>query len=150
VRSTPPSTPPPGLCSLSDRQKKILEGLCRGEPNKIIGRALDLPESTVKVHVREIMRKLAVSNRTQVAIAVARMSSQSMTSQPASSQPNRVDEEPNRGGNEQSPFRNATPALTSASRARLIGISAQTLQAAARIEKSGQRSVVPPSGRSDN
>lgn len=61
------------LPDLSDRQMAILRGLCRGEPNKIIGRALNLPESTVKVHVREIMRKLAVSNRTQVAVVVSRM-----------------------------------------------------------------------------
>jgi DNA-binding NarL/FixJ family response regulator len=61
------------LSELSERQKAILEGLCRGEPNKIIGRALNLPESTVKVHVREIMRKLSVSNRTQVAVVVSRM-----------------------------------------------------------------------------
>jgi DNA-binding CsgD family transcriptional regulator len=61
------------LLDLSDRQIAILAGICRGEPNKIIGRTLNLPESTVKVHVREIMRKLAVSNRTQVAIAFARM-----------------------------------------------------------------------------
>src|SRR5262249_28122803 len=61
------------LLDLSDRQVAILAGICRGEPNKIIGRTLNLPESTVKVHVREIMRKLAVSNRTQIAIAFARM-----------------------------------------------------------------------------
>jgi DNA-binding CsgD family transcriptional regulator len=60
------------LATLTDRQRAILDGLCRGEPNKIIGRRLDLPESTVKVHVREIMRKFAVSNRTQVALAVSR------------------------------------------------------------------------------
>jgi len=61
------------LSELSERQRAILEGLCRGEPNKIIGRALNLPESTVKVHVREIMRKLSVSNRTQVAVVISRM-----------------------------------------------------------------------------
>jgi len=61
------------MLDLSDRQMAILAGICRGEPNKIIGRALNLPESTVKVHVREIMRKLAVSNRTQVALAFSRM-----------------------------------------------------------------------------
>src|SRR5579871_1988410 len=61
------------MLDLSDRQMAILAGICRGEPNKIIGRTLNLPESTVKVHVREIMRKLAVSNRTQVAIAFAGM-----------------------------------------------------------------------------
>ena len=66
-------SPSASQVDLSDRQRAILEGLCRGEPNKAIGRALNLPESTVKVHVREIMRKLAVSNRTQVAMAVSRM-----------------------------------------------------------------------------
>ena len=60
------------LATLTERQRAILDGLCRGEPNKIIGRRLDLPESNVKVHVREIMRKFAVSNRTQVALAVSR------------------------------------------------------------------------------
>lgn len=61
------------LFEFSGRQRAILERLCRGEPNKIIGRALNLPESTVKVHVREIMRKLSVSNRTQVAVVVSGM-----------------------------------------------------------------------------
>ena len=65
---------------LSERQQAILEGLCRGEPNKAIGRALNLPESTVKVHVREIMRKLAVSNRTQVAVTVSRMGGKPISS----------------------------------------------------------------------
>jgi hypothetical protein len=37
----------------------------------VIGRKLGMTETTVKVHVREIMRKLGVSNRTQVAIAAA-------------------------------------------------------------------------------
>ena len=64
------------LLDLSDRQMAILAGICRGEPNKIIGRTLNLPESTVKVHVREIMRKLAVSNRTQIAITLAGMTQQ--------------------------------------------------------------------------
>jgi len=72
------------LLDFSNRQMAILAGICRGEPNKIIGRTLNLPESTVKVHVREIMRKLAVSNRTQVAIAFSRLS------QPISAVPSSV------------------------------------------------------------
>jgi DNA-binding NarL/FixJ family response regulator len=71
------SSPNLHLSKFSRRQKAILDGLCRGEPNKIIGRALNLPESTVKVHVREIMRKLSVSNRTQVAVVVSRMGGRS-------------------------------------------------------------------------
>lgn len=61
------------LPDFSHRQMAILERLRRGEPNKMIGRALDLPESTVKVHVREIMRKLSVSNRTQIVVALSKM-----------------------------------------------------------------------------
>lgn len=60
------------LATLTKRQRAILDGLCRGEANKTIGHRLDLPESTVKVHVRQIMRKFAVSNRTQVALAFSR------------------------------------------------------------------------------
>jgi DNA-binding NarL/FixJ family response regulator len=64
---------PPQAPKLSQRQHAILERLCRGESNKVIGRTLNLPESTVKVHVRELMRKLSVDNRTQVAIVAARL-----------------------------------------------------------------------------
>ena len=43
----------------------------------MIGRKLGMTETTVKVHVREIMRKLGVCNRTQVAIAAAHVRSDS-------------------------------------------------------------------------
>ena len=56
---------------VTERQYAVLVGLCQGDPNKVIGRKLGMTETTVKVHVREIMRKLGVSNRTQVAIAAA-------------------------------------------------------------------------------
>jgi DNA-binding NarL/FixJ family response regulator len=56
---------------LTARQKAVLELLGRGESNKAIARRLGMREGTVKVHVRHIMRKFGVSNRTQVAIACA-------------------------------------------------------------------------------
>jgi DNA-binding NarL/FixJ family response regulator len=56
----------------TERQYDVLACLCQGDPNKVIGRKLGMTETTVKVHVREIMRKLGVCNRTQVAIAVGR------------------------------------------------------------------------------
>jgi DNA-binding NarL/FixJ family response regulator len=56
----------------TERQYAVLACLCEGDPNKVIGRKLGMTETTVKVHVREIMRKLGVCNRTQVAIAAAR------------------------------------------------------------------------------
>lgn len=57
--------------SLTDRQREVLVCLQRGQPNKLIARGLGLTEGTVKVHVRQIMRKLGASNRTQVAILAA-------------------------------------------------------------------------------
>jgi DNA-binding NarL/FixJ family response regulator len=61
----------------TERQYAVLVCLCQGDPNKVIGRKLGMTETTVKVHVREIMRKLGVSNRTQVAIAAAHVCSES-------------------------------------------------------------------------
>jgi DNA-binding NarL/FixJ family response regulator len=57
---------------MTERQRAVLLCLCQGDPNKVIGRKLGMTETTVKVHVREIMRKLGVVNRTQVAIAAGR------------------------------------------------------------------------------
>jgi DNA-binding NarL/FixJ family response regulator len=53
------------------RQLAVLRLLVQGRPNKEIARALELDESTIKVHVRLIMRKLGVTNRTQVALRVS-------------------------------------------------------------------------------
>lgn len=50
------------------RQQEVLELLRRGDSNKVIGRRLSMTEATVKVHVRQIMRKLGASNRTQAAL----------------------------------------------------------------------------------
>jgi DNA-binding NarL/FixJ family response regulator len=61
----------------TERQFAVLVCLCRGDPTKVIGRKLGMTETTVKVHVREIMRKLGVSNRTQVAIAAAHICAES-------------------------------------------------------------------------
>jgi DNA-binding NarL/FixJ family response regulator len=54
--------------NLTGRQRDVLERLCHGEPNKLIARRLGMTEGTVKVHVRQIMRKLGAANRTQLAI----------------------------------------------------------------------------------
>lgn len=59
--------------NMSAREINILRGLIRGEPNKVISRRLNITEATVKVHVKSILRKLHVFNRTQAAIwAVSR------------------------------------------------------------------------------
>ncbi|OJX76771.1 response regulator transcription factor [Magnetospirillum sp. 64-120] len=55
------------LSGLSTRERDILALIVDGAPNKAIARALDLQEVTVKAHLRNIFRKLAVSNRTEAA-----------------------------------------------------------------------------------
>jgi DNA-binding NarL/FixJ family response regulator len=58
---------------LTPRQKEVLRLLCEGKPNKIIAHALKMQEGTVKVHVRQIMKKLNATNRTQVAFLANRL-----------------------------------------------------------------------------
>jgi DNA-binding NarL/FixJ family response regulator len=52
---------------LTTRQENVFSLLRQGYPNKRIARQLGLSESTVKVHVRRIMHKFGVANRTQLA-----------------------------------------------------------------------------------
>lgn len=54
--------------SLSEREIEILRCLTNGDCNKVIARQLDITESTVKVHVKAVLRKMHASNRTQAAI----------------------------------------------------------------------------------
>ncbi|MEP7351265.1 MAG: response regulator transcription factor [Sphingorhabdus sp.] len=53
---------------LSDREVETLRCLVMGYSNKHIARRLEISEATVKVHVKAILRKLQVQNRTQAAI----------------------------------------------------------------------------------
>ncbi|WP_209599894.1 response regulator transcription factor [Sinorhizobium kostiense] len=49
------------------RQAEVVQALRKGKANKIIAYELNLRESTVKVHIRNIMKKLKATNRTEVA-----------------------------------------------------------------------------------
>jgi DNA-binding NarL/FixJ family response regulator len=49
------------------REAAVLDALCKGKANKAIADELHMRESTVKVHVRNLMRKLKAKNRTEVA-----------------------------------------------------------------------------------
>lgn len=59
--------------SFTARQSAVAEGLRRGKANKIIAYELNLCESTVKVHIRNIMKKLGATNRTEVAYKISDM-----------------------------------------------------------------------------
>ncbi|AXQ93085.1 response regulator transcription factor [Cereibacter azotoformans] len=52
---------------LTERQRAVCDALRRGKSNKIIAGELNLCESTVKVHIRNIMKKLGAKNRTEAA-----------------------------------------------------------------------------------
>ncbi|MDT8342867.1 MAG: response regulator transcription factor [Thermohalobaculum sp.] len=54
--------------TLSNREIEIAAALRDGHSNKIIARKLDITESTVKTHLKAILRKIGAQNRTQVAI----------------------------------------------------------------------------------
>lgn len=53
---------------LSPREDEVLDLLKEGSPNKVIARKLDMAEATVKVHIKSLLRKIEVGNRTQAAI----------------------------------------------------------------------------------
>jgi DNA-binding NarL/FixJ family response regulator len=57
-----------GMHGLTEREMSVVKFLGDGAPNKVIATALGMQEGTVKVHIRSIMRKLRVANRTQVAL----------------------------------------------------------------------------------
>jgi len=58
----------PEEANLSPREMEVLCCLMAGYSNKLIARQLELTEATVKVHVKAILRKLKVGNRTQAAM----------------------------------------------------------------------------------
>jgi two-component system nitrate/nitrite response regulator NarL len=66
--SDEPKVPDPRVQRLSAREAEILSSLMEGAPNKIIARKLDVAEATVKVHIKAILRKIRVTNRTQAAM----------------------------------------------------------------------------------
>lgn len=57
--------PPDGL---SAREREILLLIARGHSNKLIARQLDIAETTVKIHVQHILRKLQLTSRVQAAV----------------------------------------------------------------------------------
>lgn len=56
---------------LSPREREIIVMLARGASNKEIARQLELSESTIKIHVQGILRKLNIAKRVQAAVYAA-------------------------------------------------------------------------------
>ena len=62
------SETPPALSAVTPRELAVVRAIQRGKSNKVIAYELGMCESTVKVHVRRVMKKLDAKNRTDVAI----------------------------------------------------------------------------------
>ena len=59
--------------TLTKREQEILHGLAQGLSNKLIARDLDITEATVKVHVKNLLKKLGFRSRLEAAaLAVGR------------------------------------------------------------------------------
>ena len=63
-----PATP---FADLTPRELEILEHLAGGFSNKMIARALDITDGTVKLHVKAILRKLGMRSRVEAAVTAA-------------------------------------------------------------------------------
>ena len=68
-RSTPGEPDP--APALTPREEDVLREIARGASNKEIARTLDIAETTVKIHVQHILRKLELSSRVQAAVYAA-------------------------------------------------------------------------------
>jgi len=64
-----PSPSPSPIEQLSPRERDILRGIARGASNKEIARELGIAETTVKIHVQHVLRKLGFNSRVQAAVA---------------------------------------------------------------------------------
>jgi two-component system nitrate/nitrite response regulator NarL len=63
-----PEVQPADRERLSPREREILGFLAKGASNKEIARELEVAESTVKIHVQHILRKLNLTSRVQAAV----------------------------------------------------------------------------------
>jgi two-component system, NarL family, nitrate/nitrite response regulator NarL len=68
VRTSQKTTADTNPEKLTPREREIIVMLARGASNKEIARTLDLAESTVKIHMQGILRKLQLSSRVQAAV----------------------------------------------------------------------------------
>ncbi len=68
ARATAATPRPAELDRLTPREREILSCIARGLSNKEIARTLDVAESTVKIHVQNMLRKLDLTSRVQAAV----------------------------------------------------------------------------------
>lgn len=60
-----------GAALPSAREREVLQLIAQGDSNKVIARKLDIAETTVKINVQHILRKLQLTSRVQAAVYAA-------------------------------------------------------------------------------
>ncbi|MGQ3053308.1 MAG: response regulator [Roseateles sp.] len=70
LASTAAAAPPDPLGTLSPREREIVDLIACGDSNKQIARVLGIAETTVKIHVQHLLRKLDLDSRVQAAVLV--------------------------------------------------------------------------------
>ena len=68
AQGTPAAAASVSASPLSPREEEVLREIAQGASNKEIARRLDIAETTVKIHVQHILRKLGLSSRVQAAV----------------------------------------------------------------------------------
>jgi two-component system response regulator DevR len=69
----PAATAEAEVLALTEREREVVRLIAEGLTNREIGRAMYVSESTVKFHVRNVMRKLDVHHRAEIAYAASRL-----------------------------------------------------------------------------
>ena len=64
----PSQETPDWLAKMSTREQEVLRGVAQGQSNKEIARVLGLAEVTIKLHLRNVFRKMAVKSRSEAAV----------------------------------------------------------------------------------
>lgn len=73
VRNLPKNSKPSlRLHKLTEREREVVIALAKGLSNKEIAQELDLAESTIKIHIQGILRKLNLTSRLQAAVFVVK------------------------------------------------------------------------------
>lgn len=67
IREESPA-PEPGEVTLTEREEEILQLIAAGKSNKVIARELGISDGTVKVHVKNLLRKLNLRSRLEAAV----------------------------------------------------------------------------------
>lgn len=71
LQAPPAPAPAPATPALTPREQDVLEQIALGASNKEIARTLEIAETTVKIHVQGILRKLGLASRVQAAVYAA-------------------------------------------------------------------------------